>query len=153
MEAAKIGLAMIGCGQIARAHLRAIEENPHAKLTAAMDVIEERAIETAEKYDARAYTSVEDALNDANVDAVVLPLPHHLHHPVTIQAAEAGKHILVEKPMALNLDEARQMVDAAESAGVKLIDESPRDGAHGMKIAFAHPSSTGGVLTEFCRPE
>ena len=39
-----------------------------------------------------------------------------------------------------------------KSAGVRLIDETPRDGAHGMKIAFAHPKSTGGVLTEFCQP-
>jgi methylmalonyl-CoA/ethylmalonyl-CoA epimerase len=41
---------------------------------------------------------------------------------------------------------------ALKAAGVKLIDETPRDGAHGMKIAFAHPKSTGGVLTEFCQP-
>lgn len=120
-KAKKIGLAMIGCGQIAQAHLKAIEANSDAILVAAMDVIEERAAITAKKYDARAYTSVEDALNDTDVDAVILPLPHHLHHPVTIQAAEAGRHVLVEKPMALNLAEARDMVDAAESAKIHLM--------------------------------
>ena len=121
MGTEKVGLAMIGCGQIAQAHLRAIAANPHAQLVAAMDIVEDRATEVAEKYNARAYKSVKDVLADDDVEAVVLPLPHHLHCPITIQAAEAGKHILVEKPMALDLAEARQMVDAAESAGVYLM--------------------------------
>jgi len=117
----KIGIAMIGCGQIARAHLLAIAVNPHAELVAAMDVVEERVAAVAGKYDAKPYTSVEAVLADENVDAVVLPLPHHLHCPIAVQSAEAGKHILVEKPMALDFAEARQMVDAAESAGVHLM--------------------------------
>ena len=117
----KVGMAMIGCGQIARSHLRAIAENQHAELVAAMDVVEEKAAATAEEYDAKLYTSVEEVLADDRVDAVVLPLPHHLHHPIAIQSAEAGKHILVEKPMALNLSEAKEMVKAAESAGVLLM--------------------------------
>lgn len=121
MGTERIGLAMIGCGQIARAHLRAIAANPYAQLSAAMDILEEKATEVAGKYDARAYRSVADVLADDDVDAVVLPLPHHLHCPITVQAAEAGKHILVEKPMALDLAEAQQMVDAAESAGVHLM--------------------------------
>lgn len=121
MGTERIGLAMIGCGQIARAHLRAIAANPYAQLFAAMDILEEKATEVAGKYDARAYRSVADVLADDDVDAVVLPLPHHLHCPITVQAAEAGKHILVEKPMALDLAEAQQMVDAAESAGVHLM--------------------------------
>jgi predicted dehydrogenase len=117
----KTGVAMIGCGQIARAHLLAIAVNPHAELVAAMDVVEERAVAVASKYDAKPYTSVEAVLADENVDAVVLPLPHHLHCPITLQSAKAGKHILVEKPMALDFAEALQMVDAAESAGVNLM--------------------------------
>ncbi|MFC1712297.1 Gfo/Idh/MocA family protein [Candidatus Poribacteria bacterium] len=117
----KVSLAMIGCGQIARAHFRAIAENPHAELVATMDVVEEKTLAAADEYGARSYTSVEAVLADENVDAVVLPLPHHLHCPIAIQAAEAGKHILVEKPMALDLAEAQQMVDAAESAGVRLM--------------------------------
>jgi len=121
MKTEKIGLAMIGCGQIARAHLRAIAKNQHAELVAAMDVVEERARAVAEEYHAKSYTSVDEVLADDRVDAVVLPLPHHLHCPIAIKSAEAGKHILVEKPMALDLPEALQMVEAAESAGVRLM--------------------------------
>jgi len=117
----KIGIAIIGCGQIAEAHLQAIAKVPDAELVAAMDVVEEKVRSTADKYRAKAYTSLEELLNDESVGAVVLPLPHHLHCPVSIQCAQAGKHILVEKPMALNLSEAKRMVDAAEKAGVILM--------------------------------
>ncbi len=116
-----IRLAMIGCGGIAEAHLKAITQTPSAQLTAVMDVVAEKAQAAAEKYEARVHLSVEDVLADNDVDAVILPLPHHLHCPVTVQAAEAGKHILVEKPMALNRIEAEQMVAAADRAGVKLM--------------------------------
>jgi len=121
MKTGNVGLAMIGCGQIARAHLRAIGETPHADLVATMDIIEEKVRAAADEYHAKPYTSVKAVLADEGVDAVVLPLPHHLHCPIAVQAAEAGKHILVEKPMALNLAEARQMVDAAEAGGVCLM--------------------------------
>jgi len=53
--------------------------------------------------------------------------------------------------VAYRVDDLRATLAALKAAGVRLIDESPRDGAHGMKIAFAHPKATGGVLTEFCQ--
>ena len=117
----KVNIAMIGCGQIAKAHLKSIENIPNAELVAVMDVVEEKARSMADQYNAKLYTSIESVLDDDSVDAVVLPLPHHLHCPVTIQAAKAGKHILVEKPMALNLGEAQQMVEAVEAANVFLM--------------------------------
>lgn len=54
--------------------------------------------------------------------------------------------------VAYRVDDLPATLAALKAAGVKLIDETPRDGAHGMKIAFAHPKSTDGVLTEFCQP-
>jgi methylmalonyl-CoA/ethylmalonyl-CoA epimerase len=54
--------------------------------------------------------------------------------------------------VAYRVDDLPATLAALKAAGMKLIDESPRDGAHGMKIAFAHPKSTNGVLTEFCQP-
>ena len=116
-----IGIAMIGCGGIARAHLKGIAETSGTRLVAAMDVAQERAQKTAEEFGGRATTDLDDVLSDSAVDAVVLPLPHHLHCPVTIQAAQAGKHVMVEKPMARNLSEAQQMVNAAQEAGVQLM--------------------------------
>lgn len=121
MRERKVGIAMIGCGQIADAHFKAIKAIPDAELVAVMDTIEEKALAAAGEYGVRLHKSVESVLSDDSVDAVVLPLPHHLHCPIALQAAKAGKHILVEKPMALNLAEARQMVEAAESAGIYLM--------------------------------
>jgi predicted dehydrogenase len=86
-----------------------------------MDVVEEKAIAAAEKHGAKPYTSLDEVLADNRVDAVVLPLPHHLHCPFAVKAARAGKHVLVEKPMAINLQEAREMVSAADESGVQLM--------------------------------
>jgi predicted dehydrogenase len=117
----KIGMAIIGCGQIAEAHLQAVTKVPNTELVAVMDIVEEKAHSAADKYKAKAYTSLDELLEDKSVDAVILPLPHHLHCPVSIQCAQAGKHILVEKPMALNLSEAKKMVDAAERSDIILM--------------------------------
>ncbi len=121
MKDGKVGLAMIGCGQIAQAHFKAIKGTLDAEMIAVMDVVEEKAKAASEEYGGKIYKSVNEVLADELVDAVILPLPHHLHCPITIQAANAGKHILVEKPMALNLAEAEQMVEAAEKAGIHLM--------------------------------
>jgi predicted dehydrogenase len=62
----------------------------------------------------KAYGSYEELLADPEIDAIYNPLPNHLHVPVTIQALEAGKHVLCEKPIALDANEAQQLVDAAK---------------------------------------
>ena len=123
-----IRMAIIGCGQIAEAHLKAITALSGAQLTFTMDSIEERARSAAERYGAPSWTTAyEEVLNASEVDAVLLCLPHDLHKPFTIQAAEAGKHILVEKPMARDEAEARDMVQAAAKAAVQLsIGQSTR---------------------------
>lgn len=70
----------------------------------------------------RSYGSYEDLLADTEVDAVYVPLPNHLHERWTIAAAEAGKHVLCEKPLALTADAARRMIDACERSGVMLME-------------------------------
>jgi predicted dehydrogenase len=68
----------------------------------------------------RSYPAYEQLLDDPAIDAVYIPLPNHLHVPWTIRAAEAGKHVLCEKPIALDAAEARQLIAVRERTGVKI---------------------------------
>ncbi|UCG13117.1 MAG: Gfo/Idh/MocA family oxidoreductase [Deltaproteobacteria bacterium] len=68
------------------------------------------------------YRSYDDLLADPEIQAVYIPLPNHLHHPWTLKALQAGKHVLCEKPLACNEGEAQEMVDAATNAGLLLME-------------------------------
>jgi len=118
----ELRLGVIGCGGIANAHLRAITAAGGTKLIAVADVDEARAQAFVEKYGgADVHTSWEPLLADARVEAVLIPLPHHLHAPAAIAALDAGKHVLVEKPISNTLAEADAMLEAAERAGTVLM--------------------------------
>jgi len=118
------GIAVIGCGNIARSHLNAIQQLEELRLVATVDIDKERAKRYAETYGAdRYYFSHTEALEDPEVDAVSICLPHSLHAQVAVDAAQKGKHILTEKPMATSLEDAERMVQAAEMRGVTLMVE------------------------------
>ena len=120
----KIGIAIIGCGGIAQAHLESLRRIDDFRIVATVDIIEEKAKKYASRYKAeRYYTSTDEALEDPEIEAVSICLPHHLHSPVTVAAAKAGKHILVEKPMAISLKGADEMIKAADENGVTLMVE------------------------------
>ncbi len=112
-----LSVGIIGAGGIARSHIRAIEENDNIQLAAVMDVDGTRAEAVAAEYEVRAYTNMEALLEDPEVEAVHVCTPHKFHTEAVVKAAEAGKHVIVEKPMALTLAECDQMVDACEQAG------------------------------------
>ena len=116
----ELRVAVIGCGNIAKAHLEAMADLP-ARPMVMVDIIESRAQAYAERYGpARHYTEIADAFAD-DVEAVLICLPHHLHRPAAVGAAERGKHILTEKPMAMSLREADEMIAAAQASGVCLM--------------------------------
>jgi predicted dehydrogenase len=116
-----IRLGIVGCGGISQGWTEAAESLSHgSRVTAAVDTVIERARETATHFPgARAETDFTKILDD--VDAVLLILPHHLHHPVSMKCLDAGKHVLVEKPMANTEAECVEMMNLARERGLVLM--------------------------------
>src|SRR4030042_3666000 len=119
----KLRLGVMGWGRIAQAHLPDIEFlKEEVDLVAVTDIDEKRGREAEERFGAKYFIPrFEDLLNHPEIEAVVIPLPNHLHHPVVLQAARAKKHILVEKPMALNAKQAQEMVEEARQNNITLM--------------------------------
>jgi predicted dehydrogenase len=115
-----LGVALLGCGDIGVHNALAVAQAPNARLVACYDPLRALAEELAAEYDAAVPDSVEALLERSDVDAVFLSVPHHHHAPLAIQAAEAGKHVIVEKPPANDLAGAVEMFRAAEKAGVSM---------------------------------
>jgi len=118
-----IRIGLIGCGKIAQAHIRGYQEAPDlAQVVVCCDEWSaELAQATAQDLNAAATTRWQDVIERSDVDAVSICMPHFLHAEIAIAAADAGKHVLVEKPMGMNLAESRRMVEAVEAADTVLM--------------------------------
>ena len=114
--AAVLSVGMIGAGTIARSHANAIDENENIRIAAVMDPDGDRAKELADQHDAAAYTSLEEILGDDGVQGVHVCSPHSFHVDQVVAAAAAGKHVLVEKPMALSVADCDRMIQACDGA-------------------------------------
>ena len=109
----QVGLGIIGCGAISNLHIRESRKDDRLRWVAACDVSPEALQARADEYDIPGrYGSVDDLLADPAVAAVVVATPPPYHVGPTVAALKAGKHVLVEKPIALSADEVRQMIDA-----------------------------------------
>ena len=129
----KIRVGVIGCGAIGtRRHIPEYADNARVQLAAFCDVKRERAEEQAAKYGGAAFADYKQMLAEAELDAVSVCTPNALHAPMTIAAAEAGCHVLVEKPMAVSGEEAEAMIRAAAAGGVLLMV------AHNQRYMPAH---------------
>ncbi|MDP7640076.1 MAG: Gfo/Idh/MocA family oxidoreductase [Candidatus Hydrogenedentes bacterium] len=121
---AKYGIGIHGAGWVAGAHIVAYKMDPRAEVVAISSRKETSARRLAQETDcpdASIYTSYDELLADARVDVISICTPNFLHSIETIKAAEAGKHILIEKPVALTLDELRASRDAVRQARVKTV--------------------------------
>jgi predicted dehydrogenase len=118
-----LGVGIVGTGWVSGEHIRAFERNPETKVVAICSRDESRARAKAESsgLKCRAYSDYEAMLRDPEVRIVPICTPHHLHVPQGIAAAQAGKHILVEKPIALDLDGLRALEKAVREAGVRTV--------------------------------
>jgi predicted dehydrogenase len=135
---------MIGCGEISLQTSKAVLASQSCQVVHCMDIRKELATDLAARHGARASDRLEDLLGDKEVQAVVISTPHATHAPLAIAAAQAGKHVLGEKPMATTLPEADAMIAAAQKAGVKLGTFLPM--RFGFTVQKARELVAGGAI-------
>jgi predicted dehydrogenase len=120
MHSKSVGYGVIGCGVIATTHCEAIKDTPGAELVAVFDIDPERAKNIGERYGVPFYTDQAAFLAQPGLDVVNILLPTGFHSAIGIAAAKAGKHVLVEKPIDVNIAPALELIEVCETAGVKL---------------------------------
>lgn len=104
--------AVIGAGAIGLHHMDGWKKHPKAELVAVAEVNPDRRREAAEKHKIKGYEDYKEILKDKTIDAVSIGLPNFLHATVAIEAINAGKHVMLDKPMATSAKEAQQIIDA-----------------------------------------
>ena len=116
-----IRVGIIGCGGIANGkHMPSLKKVPGVQMVAFCDIVVERAEKAKAQYgtpDAKVYEDYKELLEDKTIDVVHVLTPNRAHSFITVDALEAGKHVMCEKPMAINSVEAKKMLDAAERTG------------------------------------
>ncbi len=119
MAVREIGFGVVGLGMGAY-HASAIKQSKGARLVALCDADEERLNKTNENFKVKAYTNYNDMLKDKEVDVVNICTPSYLHVDMAILAINAGKHIIVEKPVDINVDKINKLIEVGNKAGVKM---------------------------------
>jgi UDP-N-acetyl-2-amino-2-deoxyglucuronate dehydrogenase len=130
-----VNFAIVGCGHIAKKHAEAIKHTTDANLEAVCDRIPAAMEFYADEYGAKTYTDLADLMDNDAIDIVCICTPSGFHASIAVEAARAGKHIVVEKPIALTLKDADQIIEACEENNVKL--------------AVVHPNRFRPVVREF----
>ncbi len=124
MKREKVRVGIIGCGGIANGkHLPALSKIREVEIVGFCDLIEERAAKAAKEYgskNAKVYKDYRELLKDKSIDVVHVCTPNKSHSEISVAAMEAGKHVMCEKPMAKNAQDAEKMVETAKRTGMKL---------------------------------
>ena len=116
----KFRVALAGCGRISKNHFEAIHEIDGLELVAVCDTDPERAARAGAEWKVPHFTSYEKMLKDAKADVITIATPSGLHADQGVEAAQAGKHVVMEKPMAISLTGADALVHACDKARVQL---------------------------------
>jgi UDP-N-acetyl-2-amino-2-deoxyglucuronate dehydrogenase len=116
----KVRTAIVGCGKVGHTHAKALSALPESDFVAVCGSNAARTRAFADQYRVAAYTDVQEMIAGAKVEAAVICTPHPLHAKSSVLAAQAGVHVLVEKPLAASLQDCDAMLAAAQSTGVKL---------------------------------
>ena len=114
--------ALVGCGRISKRHSELLGENQidGASLVAVCDLVPEKAHAASDRYGIAAYTDMHKMMAAESIDVVVVLTPSGMHAQHVVELAPYGAHVIVEKPMALTLDDADAMIEACDKAGVRL---------------------------------
>ncbi len=116
----KTNVGVIGVGSMGYNHVRIYSELENAQLVAISDMVRGTLDNVSKEFNTIGYVDYDNILQIEDIEAVNICVPTVFHHDVAIRAIEAGKHVLVEKPIASELNEAEEMINAAKDAGVKL---------------------------------
>jgi UDP-N-acetyl-2-amino-2-deoxyglucuronate dehydrogenase len=154
--------ALVGCGRIAKRHseLLGLNEIENATLVAVCDINEEKAKKIGEQFNVPYYTDMDEMMQNEDVDAVSVLTESGNHAKNVVNLAEYGKHIIVEKPMALTLDDADDMIMACEKNGCRLfVIKQNRFNVPVIKLKEAVDNNRfgkmfmGTVRVRWCRPQ
>jgi len=154
--------ALVGCGRIAKRHSELLGRDiiDNASLVAVCDVDSAKASKIAEEYSVPSYSDLHDMMSSEDIDVVVVLTESGKHAEHVVNLATYGKHIVVEKPMALTLKDADRMIDACDSAGIKLfIVKQNRFNVPVLKLREAMEEGRfgklvlGTVRVRWCRPQ
>lgn len=119
MKEVRIGL--MGCGNMGKSLANGVKGLTNARVAAVCDVDAERAKETGDSLGAQPFTSFEELAASEEIDAVIVASPPFMHKPMVVAAAENGKHVFCEKPMAPKLEDCDAMIEACKKSGVRLM--------------------------------
>jgi UDP-N-acetyl-2-amino-2-deoxyglucuronate dehydrogenase len=117
-----INFALVGCGRIAKRHSELLGRGQikNARLVAVCDIVEDKAMKIAQEFSVPYFVSMHSMMSSVDIDVIVVLTESGNHAKHVIDLARYGKHIIVEKPMALNLDDADHMIEACNKANIKL---------------------------------
>ncbi|NLO90191.1 MAG: Gfo/Idh/MocA family oxidoreductase [Clostridia bacterium] len=128
-----INFGIVGCGHISRKHASALKDIPATRLVAVCDVDCQRMLPMVREYDAVPYTDYYQFLGHPGLDAVIICIPSGLHASMAEEAAAAGKHVLVEKPLVLNVQDGKRLLEICRAKGVKLGVVHPNRAKHAVR--------------------
>lgn len=171
-------VAVVGCGSMGGTHANNFAKMPQVELVGVCDTLEESAKTLAERCRTKAFFSFDELMAEANPDVVSICLPTPLHKEYVLKAANYGKHVICEKPIAPTLSDAREMIDTCREKGVRLfighvvrffpsyadmsrkvaagvigdvgVAHAKRSGSHPGRVRdwYKDPSATGGVIMD-----
>lgn len=131
-----IGFSIVGCGHIAKKHAEAIQRVPEAYIAGVFDIVPDRMQPYCELYDAEACATFDALLQNPGTQVVNICAPSGYHETLAVQAAQAGKHIILEKPMAMTVAEAKRIYEACERYNVKLSIVHPNRFRPAVQLAY-----------------